>query len=639
MALCDERDCGKLNYRHWVPVRAIDVEDMCIVDVEDGARYVTLSYVWGEVKQPKLTWATEPQLRRPGGVWGILESVPLTIRDAMTLTRKIGERLLWVDALCIVQDDPVDLNRSMGQMGNIYRHSILTICACAGGDAGYGLPGVRPGTRETEQLASVVGKLVMGNILPASEAIENSKWSTRGWTMQEKVLSQRKLRITDHCASWWCWHTSTTEDENCRHSGWQPGTSHRGMHFFRDEHELVVSKILSRKSNMDMYTLMISDYTNRNLTKQTDAANAFLGIFDQLAGIFQGEFIAGLPDTEMAASLLWVPIGSHRRRCILDPETGKSRPLFPSWSWLGWIGQVAYPWLIERSFPMSESGSPLIWKNQAASPHGDDAWFTGNDYRLNGAANPNAVERQRGLPPRWRLDPVDGWSSIDNRNEGHRWFHPVIQRRSFNPRYAFVPPGGGSDSGSITEFRFQSLTAFFRVEGAIRRRKDNFDHTCVVYQMRVLDRRGFCAGYIYVPDVENMSPEEAAAFDFHDGRRGEFIVLSRASTIPDPRAGKDLLHTTPIAELSSVYSMAGWMQPTPVSGASEEGESGEEKDLDEMTHFDTRVFDGTTPWALFNVMMIVRRKEDAVASRVAVGRIHVAAFMDAGPREMEVVLE
>ena len=112
---------------------------------------------------------------------------------------------------------------------------------------------------------------------------------------------------------------------------------------------------------MDTFAFVISDYTSRNLTHQSDAANAILGVLNQFAGTFGGDFIAGLPDTEMAASLLWVPIGPHRRRC--DPATGK--PLFPSWSWLGWVGHVAYPWLTERSFPMSESGSPLQWRNQA----------------------------------------------------------------------------------------------------------------------------------------------------------------------------------------------------------------------------------------------------------------------------------
>jgi len=58
----------------------------------------------------------------------------------------------------------------------------------------------------------------------------------------------------------------------------------------------------------------------------------------------------------------------------------------------------------------------------------------------------------------------------------------------------------------------------------------------------------------------------------------------------------------------------------------------------EVAHFDTRVFDGTTPWSLFNVMMI-KHKINGVSTRITVGRIHVAAFMDAAPREREVVLE
>ncbi|KAK0646888.1 heterokaryon incompatibility protein-domain-containing protein [Cercophora newfieldiana] len=640
MALCDERDVGKQDFSHNVPVRAIDVEDMCIVDVESGTRYLTLSYTWGDITQPKLTRALEPQLRQPGGLWALLESVPLTIRDAMTLTRKIGERLLWVDALCIIQDDPADLKRSLGEMGEIYRNSVLTICACCGQDAAYGLPGVRPGTRKTEQLGSVVGGIVLGNILPASEAVETSKWSTRGWTMQEKVLSQRKLQITDHCALWWCWHSITSEDENCRHSGWQPGTRHQGMHFFRTEHDLAVSKILGRKSNMDTYAFVVSDYTNRDLTVQADAANALLGVFDQLGGTFRGDFIAGLPDTEMVAALLWVPIGAHRRRCGRSSETQEPRPLFPSWSWLGWIGQAAYTWLVERSIPMSESGSPLLWRNHDEDSADDDIWFTGTEYRLNGATDPNAFERQRGEPPKWRVNPVDGWTSVEDGLDKHaRWMHPV--KVTYRRRYAFVRPGS---DGGIPKLRFRTLSAFFRLEGTIRRRKENYDHLCKVYQMRVLDKRGYCAGYIYLPDLENMASDEAGRFDFKDGRSREFVVLSRASTNPDPRVGKDLLHTTPIEELSTVYSSmgygAGWMQSSaPTPGTAGESGSGEDAHLDEVAHFDTRVFDGTTPWSLFNVMLIERKGRDGLASRVTIGRIHVAAFMDAEPWEKEIVLE
>ncbi|GAB1319825.1 hypothetical protein MFIFM68171_10035 [Madurella fahalii] len=63
---------------------------------------------------------------------------------------------------------------------------------------------------------------------------------------------------------------------------------------------------------------------------------------------------------------------------------------------------------------------------------------------------------------------------------------------------------------------FRTLSTFFRLEGAIRRRKENFDHLHKVYHVRVLDRRGFYAGYVYLPDLENMSLEDAETFDFND---------------------------------------------------------------------------------------------------------------------------
>ena len=62
-----------------------------------------------------------------------------------------------------------------------------------------------------------------------------------------------------------------------------------------------------------------------------------------------------------------------------------------------------------------------------------------------------------------------------------------------------------------------------------------------------------------------------------------------------------------------------------------------ESELDETAHFDTRLYDATMPWGLFNVMMIERI--DGVAYRLAIGRIHVAAFMEARPVEREIFLQ
>lgn len=624
MQLCDERDRGKTSYQHNITVRAIDVDQMCIVDLDDGVRYVTLSYTWGKTNQLLLQRPLEPQFRTPGGLRALLTRIPRTIRDSIKLVRSIGERYLWVDALCILQDDATDKGAQIAEMGNIYRHSILTICACCGTDASYGLPGIDPGTRTTRQAAEIVGDLVLGNILPDSESTDTSKWSTRGWTLQEKVLSQRKLLVTDSCVRWWCWHTITSEDENCRHVGWKPGTPHRGMYFFKTEHELLVSKI-ARNSNMDIYAFIVADYTARDLTMQTDAEKAITGVFNEIDGLFRGSFLWGIPDTELCAGLLWVPLGSSKRRVDLETR----RPLFPSWSWLGWVGQAAYPWLIERSFPMSEWGSPLLFKDMAvdvSSDEDDDLWFTGETYRMGG---PQFANLHLCLSSRWRLDPEDGWSYIDEQSEAHRWLHPVLDPGLHGRSYALC----AADSHLL---HLHTLSAHFRLEGRLRKRKEKHDYLHDVLQVRLLDARGFAAGYVYVPDpATTLDPRFKERY--LEGRK-EFIVVSRASTNADPRVGRELLHSTPIWELGHVYSMAYMMRDEQQWRAHGDGDTEQEQEqhVNEKAGFDERLYDAVTPWGLFNVLMV--EWVGGIAYRVAVGRVHVAAFMEAEPVEKEVVL-
>jgi hypothetical protein len=97
-----------------------------------------------------------------GGLSGI--EFPRTIRDAMTLVDDRGERYLWVDAVCIIQDDPVDQGGQIGVMNTIYGASWLTIVAAAGYDAHVGLPRARhdPEARELRQhLETVQGLRLM----------------------------------------------------------------------------------------------------------------------------------------------------------------------------------------------------------------------------------------------------------------------------------------------------------------------------------------------------------------------------------------------------------------------------------------------------------------------------------------------
>ncbi|KAF2836077.1 HET-domain-containing protein [Patellaria atrata CBS 101060] len=613
--MCEARDIQGPN-RFDITIRAIDIDKMCIVDLEHGARYVTLSYTWGQANQLKLERANEETFRQPGALRTLLGSIPKTIRDSITLVEKIGERYLWVDALCIIQDCPEDKDTQIGAMGDIYRHCLFTLCACCGEDASYGLPGIEPGTRTTRQVISLVGDIVLGNMMPDSEPIENSKWYTRAWTLQENALSQRKLQISDTGVRWWCWHTITPEDQHCRHPYWKEGTPHSGMYFFKTEDDRVVSKI-EKNSNFDIYAFIISDYTSRNLTWESDAEKAILGVFNEIDGLFRGRFVWGIPDTELVAGLLWHPVGQSKRR--VEPKTGN--PLFPSWSWLGWSGVAVYPWLIERTTPMSEFGSPLRFRNivvkdDSGAPD-DEMWITGDDYR--GMMTCRVTEMHR-----WRPD-KDGWSYIDEESEAHRWLHPVLEQ-------FFASRRGMTIATNFTHrLHLRTLLTRFTVDQKVHQRKENYDYSHKVHFARVRDSRGFCAGQIFLPDPETLSAEEKATYTPPD-MLSEFIVLSRASTNPDPRIGRDILHNTPMRELASVYSM-----PYSTGRRGEESEEEEEEHLDPLAQFDTRVFDDTTPWGLFNVLIVERRGE--VVYRRAVGRVHVAAFMGQGAWEEEFLLE
>ncbi|KAI4244556.1 MAG: hypothetical protein L6R42_010434, partial [Xanthoria sp. 1 TBL-2021] len=91
------------------------------------------------------------ELEKPGKLQRLASEVPNTIRDAIDVTAKIGQRFLWVDRLCIVQDDEAHLQAHVWNMERIYGDSVLLIIAADGDNAESGLLGVRPGTRDCQQ--------------------------------------------------------------------------------------------------------------------------------------------------------------------------------------------------------------------------------------------------------------------------------------------------------------------------------------------------------------------------------------------------------------------------------------------------------------------------------------------------------
>jgi Heterokaryon incompatibility protein (HET) len=129
--------------------RVIDVEKNEVVIAPKACAYVALSYVWGGIDayQSKKCRKTSDVLTGDEIVPIKRRRLPKTIRDAMRVTELIGERYLWVDALCIVQDDDFEKAMTISGMDKIYRNSLLTIVAADGRDAHSGLVGLEAGSR------------------------------------------------------------------------------------------------------------------------------------------------------------------------------------------------------------------------------------------------------------------------------------------------------------------------------------------------------------------------------------------------------------------------------------------------------------------------------------------------------------
>lgn len=192
-------------------IRLIDVQDLRIVESSYAEKYAALSYVWGSDTNPVLNSANLRELSSPHGLQGIF--IPQTITDAICLVKQLEIRYLWVDSICIIQDDDFDKCRQLPMMDEIYQRAYLVMIAATGKDADAGLPGTtEPRTGFNQRTESIGGIYFNTASLALRRALENSKWATRGWTYQEGLLSRRALVITDSMTYWDCWESNGRED-------------------------------------------------------------------------------------------------------------------------------------------------------------------------------------------------------------------------------------------------------------------------------------------------------------------------------------------------------------------------------------------------------------------------------------------
>ncbi|KAI7778860.1 hypothetical protein LA080_001551 [Diaporthe eres] len=326
-------------------------------------RFAALSYRWGVTPEPQMEQDRE----------GRFSNLPLTIEDAISVTKGLGLRYLWVNQYCIDQSNIKEKQEQIQKMDRIYQCAEVTILATAGDDCHYGLPGVSKRARQVLDPFILDDHLTFGTCPAAGAHWQNGAWHERGWTFQETHLARRRLIFSDTLVHFEC----------SRHKPWQrenSGGFETVQHNAKETRKLregyaalaldtrqaldtwdccQVSPIISTVSLQKVaayvhrgyfeacimeYYSFVTHYTMRKLSYTSDALNAFLGLANAMQELRCPVYnVAGVPfmvgnkrtgrdywaESTFSYGLAWYSRDGMDRSDQQVVANGG----FPSWSW------------------------------------------------------------------------------------------------------------------------------------------------------------------------------------------------------------------------------------------------------------------------------------------------------------------
>jgi len=311
--------------------------------------YACLSYCWGGVSDMTTTRATLGQRTREIA-W---ESLPKTFQHAIEFTRRMQINYLWIDALCIIQDDPEDWQTEAARMGDIYANAFFTISAMTGSNSraglfsksSYGNAPVKAfyfPTEGPEKLQFRIQETLPHRGMYFDDSNSYSSWSgdydrdlfpllRRAWVYQERLLSRRIVHFTPHELVWEC-----KSDAHCE-CGQIKGGDNANSEWLLSASGSDTQKYSVIKSNMRWWHSKIEVYSKLDLTYASDRLPALSGISALVQQRVGGQYLAGLFGVDLWNELLWriSYLDSGQDGWFGKPHKTRRAARYqgPSWSW------------------------------------------------------------------------------------------------------------------------------------------------------------------------------------------------------------------------------------------------------------------------------------------------------------------
>ena len=373
---CRRLELGRLPKR-VIDVGSVSSEPRIYLSDRERVPYAALSYCWGHDRNIRLLSKNIDAYTQclP------LASLPPTIADAILVARRVNVKYLWVDSLCILQDSEADLKQEISEMGDIYANTWFTIAAkdspsCTSGlfqkrnwpTSAIVLTEIRMPSGMMQREARINGRAINTRTsctnrlmaLPrhykSSDDDNKPVLETRGWTLQEELLSPRMLNCGKHELSWTCLEGSCTErvpEEE------RIPTQHKWQYVLK---RVLVTGLethgkVNRVDKGQIYNFWldaVEDFWRRKLSMSRDKLAALAGIQGAIGKVLEDIPVAGIWGGQFfAPSLLWRIENKQN-----DDLMGSFHS--PSWSWASRSQSVSY----FRHPSGTDNSRPWVWHHQ-----------------------------------------------------------------------------------------------------------------------------------------------------------------------------------------------------------------------------------------------------------------------------------